>query len=405
MSATYVTLVPLVFRASEDDYVVGPQAGSDFVELPEIGALAVRALQVGHSLEEVSLLMAAHAGQEVDVHDFLSQIGELGWVESVGEEPPPAPRSARAVRTSPLVRALFSRTAWVAYGALAVLDVALLATGTVPLPSISALIETHTPAVVMVLAFLTSILTLVIHECWHLLAARASGVDASISVGRRWLTPVAQTDLSRMWLLPRRARFGPILAGPAIDGAMLAALLLLHATGLADGRVMELAVGVTVLGLLAGIGFQLQVYMRTDGYALLTTAFGCRNLSGIASARLRQVVRRSSDGDEAVLEHAHANDRKALPVYLAAISIGVAWSIWFFFAVGLPALASTIDFVVGASTKGGSTPDRIQALLIIALALFELGWLMLALLRERRARHRKRLHTHQFVQVDSSSSR
>ena len=53
------------------------------------------------------------------------------------------------------------------------------------------------------------------HELAHWPGARVNGAGARITVSRRYYMMVLQTDLSGLWGVPRRQRFGPLLAGIA----------------------------------------------------------------------------------------------------------------------------------------------------------------------------------------------
>ena len=64
-----------------------------------------------------------------------------------------------------------------------------------------------------------------LHECAHWLAARAVGVPARIRISRRLFFLAFETDLTGLWSVPRRRRFGAILAGMALDAAILAVVL------------------------------------------------------------------------------------------------------------------------------------------------------------------------------------
>jgi hypothetical protein len=56
-----------------------------------------------------------------------------------------------------------------------------------------------------------------VHECAHVLAAAARGVPSRVSIGRRLIAIVHQTDLTRLWGVPRRARAARRILVMSID--------------------------------------------------------------------------------------------------------------------------------------------------------------------------------------------
>ena len=58
----------------------------------------------------------------------------------------------------------------------------------------------------------------------------AHGLRSRLSVSRRLYFLTFQADLTRLWSVPRRARYGPLLAGMTWDAVVLTVALLLEAT-------------------------------------------------------------------------------------------------------------------------------------------------------------------------------
>ena len=73
------------------------------------------------------------------------------------------------------------------------------------------------PMVAWLVLYAIGVLTIVWHEGWHWLAARAAGVPARFRISQRGMFLVAETDLTLLLTLPRRRRYAPLLAGPAIE--------------------------------------------------------------------------------------------------------------------------------------------------------------------------------------------
>jgi hypothetical protein len=118
-----------------------------------------------------------------------------------------------------------------------------------------------------------------LHEAWHWLAGRAVGAPARFRISNRGVYLVFETDLTHLVALPRRRRYGPFLAGMAIDTVVLAAALglrLLDSEGAVRlPRLLDDLLGAAVLYQLLGIVWQwAALFMRNDGYAVLANALG-----------------------------------------------------------------------------------------------------------------------------------
>ena len=150
-----------------------------------------------------------------------------------------------------------------------------------------------------------------VHESWHWLAARARDLPVRFGIDHRLYFVVFETDLSRLWALPRRERFGPLLAGLAIDSVVLAGLLgaqyAVHLDIVALPAAAVRLCAALAYVYVANMVWQCMIFLRTDLYAVLVMATGCRNLWRIKSLLLRRALGRLTD--EQAAELARASDR------------------------------------------------------------------------------------------------
>ncbi|WP_433436970.1 hypothetical protein [Nonomuraea sp. CA-141351] len=310
-SAT-VRLRPLsVVPEGEDEVLVGDPATGTFVTIPAVGGVVIAALQRGASLDEAAAEAEEFAGQPVNVPSFVATLGELGFLaEDAGDENPGDGAAAEPVRTAPIqarrwmtgirpemVRPFFGPVAWTCYAAclLFALGVFALRPGLIPDPAEDAF--PFDDIGLSALAWLPFVwFAAASHECGHWLGARALGIQTRFGVDRRMWMLVFETDLTQLWTLPRRQRYGPLLAGLAVDSVLLAVLLtgrLLIDTGhwsAADlvGSLLAAWVFIKVMQML----WQSLVFLRTDLYAVLVNALGCRNLWRVKSLMLREAFGR-----------------------------------------------------------------------------------------------------------------
>jgi hypothetical protein len=209
----------------------------------------------------------------------------------------------------------------------------------------------------VVLLVVLSMVTAAVHEGWHWLAARALGLSARFGVDRRLYFLVFETDLSQLWSVPRRRRYGPLLAGLAIDSVLLALAL---GVQLAGGRwpppVSRLAAALVWL-LTVRFVWQCLVFLRTDLYAVFVTATGCRDLWQVKTLLLRQAFGRLTDPDATRLARADPRDirvgRWFRWLHLAGL-LGCAGYFWVFYR---PIIAELTRWTAGGLAVGPVHPS------------------------------------------------
>ncbi|WP_406157519.1 hypothetical protein OG806_18065 [Streptomyces sp. NBC_00882] len=374
-----VRLHALDTRPDGDEWIVGRRATGRFVALPEVGKQALDLLGQGLTPAEVGERLRARTGDDVDVPDFVEALLGLGFVAEVDgrvidQEPPPTPTLAW-IRPRH-VRWLLSPAVPVAVVLL--IAVTLLTRPPVPLDHRALLWSAHGSAVIALGAGVGWSL-LLLHECAHLLTARATGVAGRMRLGTRLQFLVMQTDISGIELAPRRHRLTAYLAGVAtnLTAASLAAL----AAGVTTGTPRRVLAAVALLALLP-LPFQLMVFMRTDLYFVLQDLTRCRDLFGDGMAytkyRARRLLRgrnrRIDDRDPSLGLPAH--ERRAVRVYSVVLVVGTALCLAFFAAVTLPADLMLFARAVVKSGNGPSTWDRLDGIaVVVALGGLHTLWL------------------------------
>ncbi|TDC73201.1 hypothetical protein [Streptomyces hainanensis] len=313
---TTVRLRPLsVVPEGDDEVLVGDPATGTFVTIPAVGGVVIEALRRGATVDEAAAEAEAFAGQPVNVPSFVETLGELGFLAEDGEDGEDGEDPARSepAKNAPIqarrwmtairqetVRPFFGPVAWACYAAclLFAVGVLVLRPGLVPEPGEDAF--AFDDIGVSALAWVPFVwFAAASHECGHWLAARALGIQTRFGIDRRMIMLVFETDLTQLWTVPRRRRYGPLLGGLAVDSVLLAALL--------AGR-LAIDVGAwsppgTVDALLAAWVFvkvvqmlwQSMVFLRTDLYAVLVNALGCHNLWRVKSLLLRRAFGRLTE--------------------------------------------------------------------------------------------------------------
>lgn len=330
--------------------IVGDPQSGVFIAVPPVGGLVVRALQGGASLAEAASAAERFAGQPVDVAAFVGRLGELGLLAGPGG-PEVQPRRTAAIQqrrwlagpAPAKVAWLFGRAAWMVYAGLFAFDIAVIAArpDLMPHPRAAYLLLHAGPGPSLVLLFPLATGLVAAHECGHWLAARAAGLAARFGIDHRMYFLVFETDLTQLWSLPRRRRFGPLLAGLAVDATVLA-ILLGSELGAAEHWWTPPALAVHLTAALAftqlaAMAWQCLLFLRTDLYAVLATATGCHNLWRVKTLALRRALNTLTAAQAAELAAARPRDLTVAAwfrwVWLTGFAAAATWFAWFYLPI------------------------------------------------------------------------
>jgi hypothetical protein len=384
--ASRLSLPPLSVVPEDDEFLVGDARTGVFLSIPEVGVVALRSLEAGATIEEAALEATAFAGTDVNVLEFAQVLVDAGLAQA--GDPVRAAPPVQRIRAEH-VRPLFSPVAWTVYAACFAFSVAAFVLRPELWPSFEDWFFLPNPAAAAILTSVTGLAIAGVHEGFHWLGARAEGVGARFAVGRRLFFPVFETDLSQLWGVPRRRRYGPFLAGMAFNSVLLAASLglrLAWTEGLLDlPPTLFRYLGLLVLLNVLGIGFQALVFLRTDLYAVLITALGCRNLYRVNFLYLKGKLWSLAPPEAAELADAHERDVRVARWFALLYVIGVAWAAWYFVRIFVP---STVVFAGWLFHGLGGIPLASSAFWQVAAiaSLFGLQavWPLVVFLRERR---------------------
>lgn len=382
--ATFLRLRPLTLVEDGDAVVVGDPESGTYVSVPRVGAAIIRALRDGASIQQAARAAAELAGEPVDAESFVAGLRELGFVDD-GEDrqllrpvrTAPIQQRRWLIRVSPrLARLAFTPAAWWCYAAaLGFCSVVfILRPGLWPRPSQVFVIANDGLSMLLLVPISTALAGL--HEAWHWLAARAAGVAARFGIDRRGPFLVLETDLSQLWSVPRRQRYGPQLAGLAVDSAVLAGLLGFELSGPAEGSLPARLAAAFVFVVVVQMLWQCMIFLRTDLYAVLVTATGARNLWEVKSLLLRRTVRPLDAAQRQALASADPRDvrigRWFRWVYLAG-QLGV---LWYFLAFFLPILITTFRWTGHGLAAG---PKRGEFWLVLGSSMAAYAWIVLVI--------------------------
>lgn len=370
-----------------EDFIVGDPASGVYVVLPAIGVRVLEAMRGGATLGDVRAEARRDAGEDVDVVAFAQSLLELGLATPQDAESGPREDARRPV--APWLRRAFSRVAWAGYAGCAAAVVALFALRPALFPRVSDIFFLSTP--IRSLAGITVITYALAaaHEGCHWLAARAEGVGARVSFGRRLYFPTLEIDLTGLWSLPRKRRYSALFAGMAFDALVLLAIL---GARYGDGagwwqlhRDAASVLGAVSFVEVAALMSQVWIFARTDLYAVLITAAGCVNLFRVNQLLVRRTLHLMTPAQGEELRRAAPRDLAVARWFRWLYLLGLAAAAWFFVTYFAPATIRLVRWTADAVTHQTAGSERFwEAVIFGGLILMPYALTMRVVLRDLR---------------------
>jgi putative peptide zinc metalloprotease protein len=389
-----LALRPLTVVGEHDEFVIGEPATGRFFAVPPAGVRVLDGLRDGKTIGEAAS-DASSPEESLDALDFARVLLRAGFVAEVDGQPV---RAAGATDEVPefnpiagrLGRLLFSTRVAAASGAILILVIAAFVVEPAMRPRFENLFIAPQPAVSFAVIFAMTMVSAMLHELCHWWATRSLGAPARIRLSRRFYIPVMETDVSGLWGLPARLRYGPFLAGMVFDVLVLTVALALRigwsyeVIDLPPAVVRTLAALVTLK--VFEIMFQFLVFLRTDLYAVMITALGARNLDRVTRLRLKLAFRIARPAERAELEAAHPRDLAVSRWYSLCYVLGLLWAVWFFKAWFYPATFVVFTWMASTLEKAPlGSGYWWQAAVVAALVSIDVIWPVAVYLRQRAA--------------------
>lgn len=372
-----IFLTDFEYVKQDDHYVISAKNGEIRFALPEIGLAVLNGLKSGLTPQEVQKHVLSEFNEEIDTSDFLENLEELGMIELDQQ----SKYHMQHKKTSSqiffdmipvsILKLIYHPFSWSMYAVCALISLYCLAFIPYirPLPHHLAFHSSLTVSVIT--AAILSFVFLIVHEISHYLAARATGIEARFSFGHRFLFPVAEVDLSNLWLKEKRHRYSPIMAGLANDTCILfiaIVIKLMWYFGIGDisGTIYRIS-GLVILLQSISISWQLLIFLRTDLYLIIVNIFNCFNLYEISWIRLKSALRLISRDESKKFENAHINDITASRWFIIILLLGVLWTIIFLIKIMIPSSLIMLKWTINTLQSGSIWSFDFWGSLIIAL--------------------------------------
>ena len=348
MQDTPLQVLPYSVQPDGEGFIIGSPRSGKFLSVPAdvVGILA--AFKAGRSPAEVHAEYLQRHGEAPDLEDLIAVLTGYGILASGSETPAaPPPRRGHFDRlvTPALGRLLWNRYTLAAMGAVVAAAVIVLWREPALLPGWRALYFPTETALQLLGVMLLGMASTFVHEMAHLSAARAAGVSCRFSIGNQLWFVVWYTDMSGIWALPRGRRYLPILAGPIVDLASAALIVLV----LAADRHWHWGFTPLTASLLSALLFvyllrivwQCYFFLRTDFYYAASNLLGCKRLLQDTEDWLRNRWARWRGRAEPVDQSGlPAHERRLIPAYAAVWLGGRGLALGLLLFVQLPLFAS-----------------------------------------------------------------
>jgi hypothetical protein len=338
-------------------------------------------------------------GEPVDIDDFLETIAGLGFVVEESEPGPPqvGPRHrAFRLRYQGAGRMLFSPGSAVVAAALTSVAVFCMLRDPNLVPHTDHVFFSDYLLVIELTVAFGQIPLILVHEVFHVLAARRLGVTARIRVSHRMYFVVFETAMDGLVLVPRRKRYLPMLAGMLADLLIVSALTVVAAVASRGHGEPSLLAGVCLalaFSTLVRFALEFLLFLRTDLYYLICNVTGTVDLHTTSSEMMANRWWRLLGRDDRLHspDRWHPNDVRATRWYLPVHLAGYALALGLFVVVLLPI---TLRFVAAAAGQlvhpDLTSPHFYDAILLLVLNTAQPVVAGLLWLNERRLRALRR---------------
>ncbi|HEU5333251.1 MAG TPA: hypothetical protein VFU73_10810 [Actinocrinis sp.] len=386
-----VRVHPFEHNRDGDDVIIGDPARDAYLCIPADGLDLLESLAAGNTVAETVRTYQDKYGETPDIEDFIGILTDEGFIAPDTEADTEAGdgehghahsrRGTARVRKSwsfdwisPSVAArLCGAPVLIAAGLFIALGTAVAVTHPQQLPTVKTLLFPHGYFAALTMGTLAlAICAVMLHEFAHAVVARSAGLPARLALGNLMYTIVAQTDITGIWMAPKRKRYLAFLSGTIVDLVAASAIVdLIYAesrgwVSLNQTWLMPL-LNAFLFTYAMRISFQLLFYLRTDIYYVVSTAMSCKSLMSDTETFLRNKVFRALRRPHRVVDQSGipAREMKRVRVYAAFYAIGRVFWIAVLSVFYLPLLWSYVDQFILLVT---GHPHRLGAIDFLTIA-------------------------------------
>ncbi|VXB24833.1 conserved membrane hypothetical protein [Bacillus sp. 349Y] len=339
--------VNLSIQENGEEYVVGSIYTNEYIEVPEEAVLIIQKLDGNLTLEEVSQWIKEEHNIEVDVLDFVNDLRELNFLETIDGIVLIEPKN-KILRNNKLTLLIsnlfFNKASNLIYIFIFLSTIYLIFFYEGLFPSYKdILVFNQIGLSIFTIVLLTWALT-IIHEVGHFLAAYKIDIPVKFNLSIRMYWLVAEADISGLWSVPRNKRYVPFLAGMAFDSLVLFISVILK---IAVPLLENIA---SLLVLLITIRFisHFMVFLRTDVYYVIMNSLNVRSLHTTSIEYIKNKFQFNK------LPEMKSNERNYIRIYSFVYLAGAILSLCMLAFYSVPSMVlmirKTIDQLASVTT-------------------------------------------------------
>ncbi|MEH7384467.1 hypothetical protein V7147_03485 [Bacillus sp. JJ1521] len=337
---TLLTLHDIEIRKDNKHFIVEDLTTQEFYEMPLVCVDALDLIQIGLSLGEIEeQLIKVYPNEEIDLVDFGEQLLALNLVQSVdGKEI----KHKRKIESklgfewipSQLGRVFFNKYTNYLYGLFFIVNVGIFCFRPSLFPHYKDLFIFDILSLNIIVLGVLSLVTVIIHEFGHILAARSFGLPTRLDIGHRLYLIIFETDLSLAWKLPSKQRNILYLAGVCFDNVVLFIALLLQIIAPIQSNIVSGLIGLVVFDIIIRIVYQACIFMKTDFYFVFENLTGTYNLMENSKHAIKSLFSRSKLENKELFQ----GEEKIVKSYSVFYVVGVGIALGLLFIYFLPQL-------------------------------------------------------------------
>ncbi|MEH7225199.1 hypothetical protein V7112_15425, partial [Bacillus sp. JJ1566] len=375
---TLLTLHDIEIRKDNKHYIVEDLITQEFYEMPLVCIDALDLIQKGLSLGEIEeQLIKAYPNEEIDLVDFGEQLLELNLVHSVDGEEITYKKGIKSRLgyewiPSQLGKIFFNKYTNFLYGLLVIFNIGIFCFRPSLFPHYKDLFVFDLLSLNIVVLGALSLVTVLIHESGHILAARSFGLPTRLDIGHRLYLIVFETDLSLAWKLSSKQRNVLYLAGVFFDNVVLFLALLLQLFIPIQSSILSGLIGLVVFDVIVRIVYQACIYMKTDFYFLFENLTGSYNLMENSNHTIKSFFSRSKLENKELFQ----GEEKIVKSYSVFYIVGVGITLGLLFIYFLPQLLYMVVNILPGLSRPLSDTYFWDAVLFVIQILVIIGLLL-----------------------------
>jgi putative peptide zinc metalloprotease protein len=364
----------IFWRKESESYIVWKNGTSSFIELSESSFQAYKMLSEGKTPKETAKILINKYKKTYDTKEFVQELAKLGFVSTIDGISIPQQKikkNSLAFLKKHHVQWIYSKPLLIVYLAFIFFSFNILIFNPVYLPKYTDFFFTDNYVITIGVSFAIGLGLIFLHELAHLTAGKAAGVEGNFGIGLRLYIPVAETNLTQLWKIPRNKRYMPFLAGMLNDLLLLSCFVIIlwfnDFYPFFDLGVIEKLARLSILLLYYSLIWQFLLFIRTDLYYTISNFFGCRNLYSDSWAFLLKVFKRSK-----AIENKYSipiNELRVVRIYAPFMLLATVFAVLIFAVWGLPifALIFVEGFKLLLTGLGGNSGFFVEGLILVCL--------------------------------------